>query len=204
MPRLIGDIGGTNARFALVDENGLSTEARTLQVADHPGLVEAALAYLDGRPVKEAVIAVATPVETDFIRFTNNPWSFSLPEVRLRLGVTRLAVINDFVAQALAVPHLLPGEREQVGSGQPLQNRPIGVIGAGTGLGVSGLVEVGGHYAALPTEGGHVSFAPGTARQHARARGTPQRARERYARREASRSVLKTTGIPLAKSAEPG
>ena len=57
MPRLIGDIGGTNARFALVDENGLSTEARTLQVADHPGLVEAALAYLDGRPVIEGPLS---------------------------------------------------------------------------------------------------------------------------------------------------
>jgi glucokinase len=166
MQRLIGDIGGTNARFALVDENGLPAGARTLRVADYPGLVEAALAYLASRRVEEAVIAVATPVETDLIRFTNSPWSFSIAQARLRLGITRLAVINDFVAQALAMPHLLPSEREQIGSGEPLHHRPIGVIGAGTGLGVAGLIEIGGHYAALATEGGHVSFAPGTAREH--------------------------------------
>ena len=167
MRRLIGDIGGTNARFALVDGDGLPTEIRTLPVAGHPGLVEAALAYLAGRKVDEAVIAVATPVETDLVRFTNSPWSFSVGETAPRLGVARLAVINDFVAQALAVPHLLPDEREQMGGGAPLRDRPIGVIGAGTGLGVAGLVEVGGHHVASATEGGHASLAPGTPRERA-------------------------------------
>ena len=167
MRRLIGDIGGTNARFALVGEDGLPAHVRSLRVADHPGLVEAATAYLEGRPVEEAVIAVATPVETDLISFTNSPWSFLVPEAKERLGVARLAVINDFVAQALAVPHLLPAEREQIGTGQPLAGRPVGVIGAGTGLGVAGLVEVGDKHLVLATEGGHVSLAPGNARERA-------------------------------------
>lgn len=167
MRRLIGDIGGTNARFALVDENGQPSEQRTLKAADHPGLAEAALAYLDGRKVEEAVIAVATPVETDVVRFTNSPWTFSVSALQPQLDVARLAVINDFVAQALAMPHLLPSEREQIGPGEAMPDRPMGVIGAGTGLGVSGLVEVGGHMVALATEGGHASLAPGTARERA-------------------------------------
>ena len=87
MLRLIGDIGGTNARFGLVEEDGSPGEIRTLAVADHPGLVEAALAYLAGRVVEESVIAVATPVETDFVRFTNSPWSFSVQKLAPRLGV---------------------------------------------------------------------------------------------------------------------
>ena len=167
MRRLIADIGGTNARFALVGDDGLPTGIRTLRVADHPGLVEAAAAYLDGHQVDEAVIAVATPVETDRISFTNSPWSFLIPDARQRLGVARLAVINDFVAQALAVPHLQPHEREQIGGGEPLPDRPVGVIGAGTGLGVAGLIQVGDTSIVLATEGGHASLAPGTARERA-------------------------------------
>jgi glucokinase len=167
MLRLIGDIGGTNARFGLVEEGGSPCEIRTLAVADHPGLVEAALAYLAGRAVDEAVIAVATPVETGFVHFTNSPWSFSVREIAPRLRVARVAVINDFVAQALAVPHLLPDEQEQIGGGAPLSDRRIGVIGAGTGLGVAGLVEIGGQNVALAGEGGHASFAPGGPRERA-------------------------------------
>ena len=167
MRRLVGDIGGTNARFGVVEEDGLPADIRTLAVADHPGLVEAAREYLAGRAVDEAVIAVATPVETEFVQFTNSPWSFSIQEIAPRLGAPRAAVINDFVAQALAVPHLLPDEREQIGGGPPLPGRPIGVIGAGTGLGVAGLVEVGGQHVALAGEGGHASFAPGGARERA-------------------------------------
>jgi glucokinase len=167
MQRLIGDIGGTNARFALVGADGRPSEVRTLPAAGFPGLVEAAAAYLDGRPVAEAVIAVATPVEGDAVSFTNSHWSFSISEARARMGLERLEVINDFVAQALSVPHLLEGEREQIGPGAPLPGAPVGVIGAGTGLGVSGLVTVGERTAALATEGGHASLAPGTARERA-------------------------------------
>ena len=113
------------------------------------------------------MIAVATPVETDRISFTNSPWSFLIPDARERLGVARLAVINDFVAQALAVLHLQPHEREQIGGGEPLPDRPVGVIGAGTGLGVAGLIQVGDASIVLATEGGHASLAPGTARERA-------------------------------------
>jgi glucokinase len=165
MVRLIADIGGTNARFALAEPGGLPVEERTLLVRDFPDPAAAVEAYLAGRRVAEAVIAVATPVESDVIRFTNSPWSFSIPELRARLGLERLFVINDFVAQALAMPHLDPSHREALGGGSPVPERAVGVLGPGTGLGVSALIPGKVGWTALPTEGGHVSLAPGNARE---------------------------------------
>jgi glucokinase len=134
-------------------------------VQDFPDLAAAIEAYLAGRAVDQAVIAVATPVETDVIKFTNSPWTFSIDGLRARLGLRRLAVINDFVAQALAMPHLAADEIVQIGPGTATPGRAVGVIGPGTGLGVSALVPGKVGWMALPTEGGHVSFAPGNARE---------------------------------------
>jgi glucokinase len=158
--RLIADIGGTNARFALTGEDGRPTDVQKLAVADYPGPVEAARAYLAGRAVREAVLAVATPVTSDRIALTNSPWAFSIRESQAALGLDRLEVINDFTAQALAVPWLTAAERRQIGGGAPVPGQVIGIIGAGTGLGVGGLVPVGDRWQPLPGEGGHVSFAP--------------------------------------------
>src|SRR3954454_16644806 len=104
MARLIGDIGGTNARFALVDADGLPSDIRILQVADHPGLVEAAQAYLGDRVVDEAVIAVATPVEGDAIRFTNAPWSFSVRAAQGRLPPPPPPLLHHLLAPPAAPP----------------------------------------------------------------------------------------------------
>jgi glucokinase len=165
MSRLIADIGGTNARFALVDADGPVQDERTLLVRDHPEPAAAIEAYLAGRQVTEAVIAVATPVETEVISFTNSPWRFSKGDLKRRLGLRELAVINDFAAQALAMPHLIEVETALMGGGPAAPGRAVGVLGAGTGLGVSALVPGRAGWTALPTEGGHVSFAPGNARE---------------------------------------
>ena len=165
MTRLIGDIGGTNARFALAEPDGEPYAEQTLPVAAFAGLADAARAFLGGRTVDEAVLAVATPVETDEIRFTNSPWSFSISGLGPALGVERLAVINDFVAQALAIPHLTARDLEVLHHGEPLADRPVGVIGPGTGLGVAGLIPIRGRWHAISTEGGHTSLAPGNARE---------------------------------------
>ncbi|MEM7043598.1 MAG: glucokinase, partial [Pseudomonadota bacterium] len=122
--------------------------------------VEAATAYLDGRQVDGAVLVVAGPVEDDRITLTNCPWTFSLAETEQALHVNRLIAINDFVAQALAIPRLAPAERVKLGGGDALDERPIAVIGPGTGLGVAGLIRVHGRYHPIATEGGHVAFAP--------------------------------------------
>lgn len=123
-------------------------------------MVEAARAYLAGRPVENAVFAVATPIESDRIKLTNSPWAFSIEATRKALGLERLVVINDFVAQALAVPVLAETERRKLGGGEAEPNRPIAVIGAGTGLGVAGLIPTLGAWQPVASEGGHASFAP--------------------------------------------
>jgi glucokinase len=129
-------------------------------VADHPGVVEAARAYLAGRKVADAVFAVATPVDSDWVELTNAPWAFSIRATRDALGLARLAVINDFAAQALAVPRLGVDDRIQIGGGEPQAGQAIAVIGPGTGLGVSGLLPVNGIWYPIASEGGHVSLAP--------------------------------------------
>ncbi|MGH6943105.1 MAG: glucokinase, partial [Geminicoccaceae bacterium] len=116
----MADIGGTNARFALAGPDLRPKEERTLQTVDFPGLVEAAAAYLRGRKVQDAVFAVATPVESDFVKLTNSPWAFSIEATRIDLGLERLVAINDFVAQALAVPELAADEVEKLGDGAAL------------------------------------------------------------------------------------
>ena len=142
-------------------------DERRLRVEDYPGPGEAAAAFLAGRPVTEAVLAVATPVESEEVTFTNSPWQVSVPRLKATLEVSRLAVINDFVAQALAVIHLGASEREPIGRGSPAPGRAVGAIGPGTGLGVAGLVPTESGWLPLPSEGGHVSLAPGTARERA-------------------------------------
>jgi glucokinase len=170
-PRLIADIGGTNARFALASPDAQPYQERVLPVADHDSIVSAINTYLQGlsepRPV-EAALAVALPITGDYVKMTNNErWSFSIEETRKALGFERLLLINDFTALALAVPLFNRGELHQVGNGKGVPKSPIGILGPGTGLGVSGLVWASGHWVPLQTEGGHVTFAPFSEREWA-------------------------------------
>jgi glucokinase len=167
---LVGDIGATNARFALVGPGRKIARIRVLASGDYNGIAEAIDAYLtaeaDGRP-DQAVLAVASPVTGDRISFTNSPWTFSISELQRRLGLRRLQVINDLTATALAVPHLPEPERVQIGVGRPVREAPIGIIGPGTGLGIGALVRGGEGWITIPSEGGHVTMAPGDARESA-------------------------------------
>lgn len=161
-PALIADIGGTNARFALLAAEGAPTAVRVFACADYPSLADAVRAYLgeaapDARPAT-AVIAVASPVEGDRIAMTNHVWAFSIAETEKALGLARLTVVNDFVAVARAVPELSPGDTVQIGGGTPEAGRPVVVLGPGTGLGVSALVPAPGGWVAVATEGGHVTL----------------------------------------------
>ena len=161
-PNLIADIGGTNARFALAFPDGRIGSECILSGADYPDLIQAAAAYLrevTGLRPRRAAVAVATPISGDWIQFTNSPWSFSTEAARQALGLEQLLIINDFTALALALPLLGPDERRQVSEGTAVEKAPIGLIGPGTGLGVSGLVWSGHHWIPLETEGGHVTFS---------------------------------------------
>ena len=169
-PDLIADIGGTNARFALAAPDGRISAERILSGAAYPDLIEAAAAYLrdipEPRP-RRAAVAVATPITGDWIQFTNSPWSFSTEAARQALGLERLVILNDFTALALALPLLGPDERRAVGGGMTVEKAPIALLGAGTGLGVSGLVWSGNHWIPLEAEGGHVTFSASDAREWA-------------------------------------
>lgn len=164
---LIGDIGATNTRFALVQPDGTTSAARVYALHDHPSLTHAIDAYLtDESPVMRpvhAVLAVASPITGDEVTLTNHPWTFSVEALRRHLGLRRLRVINDFAANAAAIPHLDAADRVQIGGGAPVAGAPIGVVGPGTGLGVGSLDGA----AALAGEGGHVTMAPATAQESA-------------------------------------
>jgi glucokinase len=170
-PWLVGDIGGTNARFGLVEPDGTLLHSSVLADADYPGLGEAIEAYLGGRGglprPRQGAIAVASPIAGDEVRMTNHPWAFSISELRTRLGFERLEVINDFTAQALALPHLGPDDKMTVGGGEARPQTPIGILGPGSGLGVSGLIPMGGRWVPLSGEGGHATMAPATERESA-------------------------------------
>ncbi len=163
-PRLLADIGGTYARFAIERESGVFEAAASLRCADHADFHAAVRTYLDGlQPgdrVEHACVAIANPVEGDRVRMTNYHWQFSIEEMRERLGLETLVVVNDFTALAMALPRLRRQERQQVGGGEALANSVIGLLGSGSGLGVSGLIPAGDGWIALGTEGGHTSFSP--------------------------------------------
>jgi glucokinase len=161
--RLLADIGGTNARFALERGPGRIEDIATLPCADYAGLVDAVRAYLSRHPaegVRHAAIAIATAVDGDFIKMTNHCWAFSIEQARIALGLETLLVVNDFAALAMSVPGLPANELVQIGGGQALPGAVVGLVGAGTGLGVAGLIPAQGRWTVLQSEGGHVAFSP--------------------------------------------
>lgn len=167
--RLVADIGGTNARFALLYSNDRTpAQEQVLPCADYPDPVAAIEQYLSQvgsvRP-QEAALALATPVTGDRVKMTNHVWAFSLEETRSRVGLDRLLALNDFTAQAMAVPHLDAADLHAIGQGESVPGTPIGVIGPGTGLGVSGLIPAAEQWIPLQGEGGHVTFSPSTERE---------------------------------------
>ncbi|MGE5517800.1 MAG: glucokinase [Bacteroidota bacterium] len=169
---LIADIGGTHARFALVDQAGHPGDPMVMRCADHAGPAQAAQAFLaahgDGVTVDRAAFAVASPITGDVVDLTNSAWHFSIEQVRRDLALDRLEVINDFTAVALSVRRLGPDHVLKVGGGTAAEGAPIAVLGPGTGLGVSALVpDTAGHWSALATEGGHVTLAAANAQEDA-------------------------------------
>ncbi len=164
---LVGDVGGTNARFALarnVDGRPVLEHVESFPAEIHPTFLDGVKAYLDGRPLKPTggVIAVAGPVTDGAIDLTNSPWRVSEGELQT-LGLNPIRLINDFEALAWGAP-VVP-EDELASLGGPAKGDPhaaIALVGPGTGFGVSALArDAHGREMALPSEGGHACFAPG-------------------------------------------
>ena len=170
--RLLGDIGGTNARFAWQSEPASAPmDVAIYACADHDTIEGAIRHYLreQGKPApRECAIGIANPVTGDLVQMTNHHWSFSIAELQRKLGLQRLAVINDFTALALSLPALTPSDLRPVGGGTATRGAAMAVLGPGTGLGVSGLVPHGrGGYTPIEGEGGHVTLAASNDREAA-------------------------------------
>jgi glucokinase len=172
-PRLLGDIGGTNARFGWQDSaTAPITHVQVLPCAEYESLLDAAQTYLKhlgfGAP-PSAAFGIANPVTGDQVAMTNHHWKFSVTALREGLGVSRFLLLNDFTALALALTQLPESQKQQVGGGRAAADAAIGLIGPGTGLGVSGLLPVGYQHKWLPIagEGGHVSLSASNALEFA-------------------------------------
>lgn len=159
---LVGDVGGTNARLALCElATGAISHAKTYSGLDHASLEAVVRLYLKehNAKVSEACIAIACPINGDWVDMTNHSWEFSISEMKANLGLAKLLVINDFCAVSMAVPVLTEADRLQLGGEATVAGKPIAIYGAGTGLGVAHLIHAGEQWLSLPGEGGHVDYA---------------------------------------------
>ncbi len=166
-PFLVADIGGTNARFAIISEKTeMGYEIDHLKVlpgVNYSTFSEAISAYLDRIPdIKpvSACIAIAGPVGGDHFKMTNLSWSFSKKALQSEFGFEHLEVINDYTAVAAATSGLKEKDLISVKPGLQLEKASKACLGPGTGLGVAGLVYAGGTWTPVPGEGGHVNLAP--------------------------------------------
>lgn len=164
---LVGDVGGTNARFALarmVNGRPRLEHFESFPAETHPTFLDGVKAYLDGCPVKPTggVIAVAGPVTDGAIDLTNSPWRVSEGELQT-LGLNPIRLINDFEALAWGAPVVPEDDLASLGGpGKGDPHAAIALVGPGTGFGVSALArDAHGREMALPSEGGHACFAPG-------------------------------------------
>ncbi len=170
-PLLVADIGGTNVRFGWVANSSATlTSIETLLCADFAGPVDATLAYLatfqaNARPAK-VMIAIASVITPGLIKVTNNHWLLDRAVLAQKIGTSHVEVFNDFEAIAIGLPYLATSDYTLVGKATPNMKATMGVIGAGTGLGVAGIVPVAmreGHgnriWQTICGEGGHVTLA---------------------------------------------
>jgi glucokinase len=164
---LVGDVGGTNARFALARMEGgqiVLDHHESFPAEQYPTFLSGVKAFIDGCGTRPSggVIAVAGPVEDGAIDLTNSPWAVSETELAT-LGLDPVKLINDFEALAWGAPVIPSEDLEKLGgpdAGDP--HSTVAVLGPGTGFGVSALIrDARGGEMAMPSEGGHACFPPG-------------------------------------------
>ena len=167
---LVGDIGGTNARFAYVTpEQHQPQSLAKYRVADFQNFDEVmarlitdwqALGLPEEGPTKTC-LAVAAPPHLKTISFTNSPWRFDRALLGRYLTNSSIEIINDFAAVARSLPALSAADVEQIGVGVVEAGQPMVSIGPGTGTGVASVIfDKTGAPFVLQGEGGHVDFAP--------------------------------------------
>ena len=169
-PILVGDIGGTNARFSLIsDPSAAPRDFPIVRTANYVTIDEAIRKVVLDETVHQplsAILAIAGPINGDEIPLTNCPWVVRPKDLLANLGFEDVTVVNDFEAQALAVASLSDEHQIQLGRGTPLDGHSKVVLGPGTGLGVAGLVHALNAWIPVPGEGGHVDLGPRSARDY--------------------------------------
>lgn len=167
---LVGDIGGTNARFAIADPDQPGyTGEQTLACAEFATADDAIREYLRGvdvPPPTAICLAAAGPIVAETVRFTNNHWTINADELRQAFDTPAVRLLNDFEAIAYSIPFLDDADCLTVGlpEAESFADRDftVGVIGPGTGLGAVGLLRREGSLIPVVGESGHVGFAPET------------------------------------------
>jgi glucokinase len=167
---LLGDIGATNARLALLS-NGVLGPIDCLTVAKFSRFTDAVSAFLHGHgrqvSVPEALLAVAGPVDEDRCVLTNCPWTIDASELRAAFGFAKVHICNDFEATALSLPHLTAADLYPLGGGEAVSGAPMAVLGPGTGLGVACFVPGSQSSIVIASEGGHATMAATSNREDA-------------------------------------
>ncbi len=170
-PVLIGDIGGTNARFSLVpDETGEVHRFPNVHTADFASIDDAIAAVViekGGAQPKSAMLALAGPIAGDRVPLTNCPWVVEPKKTVARFGLSEMVLLNDFEAQSLALPRLGHDDIEPIGSGEMSPDGARVVLGPGTGLGAGALVKARDMWVPVPGEGGHIDLGPVSQRDFA-------------------------------------
>ena len=158
---LLGDIGATNARFALLTNDVLGP-VQSFEVSNYARFADAVAFFLkDHReqgPITEAVVAVAGPVEADRCALTNCSWVIDARELHETFGM-KARIVNDFEAVAYSLPFLRSADLVGIGEGKAKPGAPMAVLGPGSGLGVACLVSTPGKSIVIPSEGGHATLA---------------------------------------------
>lgn len=167
---LLADIGGTNARFALLAEGTVGAISH-MAVSDYGNFRAALSAYLGNLPkvgtIRAAILAIAGAVQNDHSALTNNPWVIDAAELRAAYQLSTVRLINDFEAVAWSLPHLSAGKILQIGGRQPVAGAPLAALGPGTGLGMAVNIPHANGHLVLSSEGGHSTLAGCTLREDA-------------------------------------
>ena len=167
---LLGDIGATNARLALLSK-GLLGPIEWFTVSEFARFADAVDAFLERHcrhvSVPEALLAVAGPVAGERCVLTNCPWTIDAPELRAAFGFARVHICNDFEAIARSLPQLTTADLYPLGGGAAVAGEPMVVLGPGTGLGVACCVPALPNPIVIASEGGHATMAPTSAREDA-------------------------------------
>ena len=165
-----GDLGGTKTLLALAEKEAAGgiriVRQQRFASADYPTFEQLLDEFLAGSPsIDAACFGVAGPTDGRNAKLTYLPWSLAASELGHRFAIPRVTLANDFAAAAHGLPLVETERILTLHAGQPIEHAPRVILGAGTGLGVAGLVWQGDGYRVIAGEGGHIGFAPQTGEQ---------------------------------------